>query len=149
MSSTSIEVVADKKLDPFHNPTYPQRVHILERPQLEQALRSCEERILPVRQKLNALGNHPERPTFERLYHQLLGARDQVAESVRRLPLETGGLYHEDKDRFEQALAAFDRVLKRWVKVVGSRRLHVVGDDPGASLKGCVANRRRRIDNLG
>ena len=39
MSSTSIEVVADKKLDPFHNPTYPQRVHILERPQLEQALR--------------------------------------------------------------------------------------------------------------
>jgi hypothetical protein len=119
VSSTSIEVVADKKLDPFHNPTYPQRVHILERPQLEQALRSCEDRILPVRQKLSALGNHPERPMYERLYHQLLGARDQVAESVRRIPLETGDLYHEDKERFEQALAAFDRLLKRWVQVGG------------------------------
>ena len=59
MSSTSFEVVADNKLDPFHNPTYPQREHILERPQLEQALRSCEERIFcPVLKKLNALGNH-------------------------------------------------------------------------------------------
>jgi hypothetical protein len=119
VSSTSIEVVADKKLDPFHNPTYPQRVHILERPQLDQALRSCEERTLAVRQKLSALGNHPDRPIYERLYHQLLGARDQVAESVRRIPLETGGLYDEDKERFEQALAAFDRVLKRWAKVGG------------------------------
>ncbi len=70
-------------------------------------------------QKLTALGNHPERPTFERLYHQLLGARDQVAESARRLPLETGDLYGEDKERFEQALAAFDRILKRWVKAGG------------------------------
>jgi hypothetical protein len=119
VSSTSIKVVADKKLDPFHNPTYPQRVHILERPQLEQALRSCEERLVPVFKKLNALGNHADRPAFERLYHQLLGARDQVAEAVRRLPLETGGLYHEDKERFEQALAAFDRVLKRWAKAGG------------------------------
>jgi hypothetical protein len=49
----------------------------------------------------------------------LLGARDQVAESVRRIPLETGDLYHEDKERFEQALAAFDRVLKRWAQVGG------------------------------
>jgi len=49
----------------------------------------------------------------------MLGARDQVAESVRRIPLETGGLYHEDKERFEQALAAFDRVLQRWVKAGG------------------------------
>lgn len=119
MSSTSIKAVADKKLDPFHNPTYPQRVHILERPQLEQALRSCEERLVPVLKKLNALGNHADRPTFERLYHQLLGARDQVAEAVRRIPLETGGLYHEDKERFEQALAAFERVLKQWAKAGG------------------------------
>jgi hypothetical protein len=119
VSSTSIEVAADKTLDPYHNPTYPQRVHILERPELEKALRSCEERIVPVIKKLSALGNHPNRPTFERLYHQLLGARDQVAEAVRRIPLETGGLYREDKERFEQALAAFDRVLKRWVKAGG------------------------------
>ena len=35
------------------------------------------------------------------------------------IPLETGDLYHEDKERFEQALAAFDRILKRWVKAGG------------------------------
>jgi hypothetical protein len=112
-------VATDKKSDPFHNPTYPKRVHILERLQLEQALRSCEVRLVPVLTKLNTLGNHPERPSFERLYHQLLGARDQVAEAVRRIPLETGGLYHEDKERFEQALAAFDRILQQWAKLGG------------------------------
>ncbi len=114
MSSTSIEAAADKKLNPFQNPSYPKRVHVLERAQLEQSLRSCDERMSPVLRKLNALGNHADRSTYERLYHQLLGARDQVAEAVRRLPLETGGLYHEDKERYEQALAAFDRILKRW-----------------------------------
>ncbi len=126
MSSTSIEVVADKKveagsrsLDPFHNPSYPQRVHIVERAELEESLRSCDARISAIRLKLNALGNHASRPTYERLYHQMLGARDQVAETVRRIPLETGGLYHEDKERYEQGLAALDRVLKKWDKVTG------------------------------
>ena len=37
-----------------------------------------------------------------RLYHQMQGARDQVAEAVRRLPLEVGGLYHEDHERFTE-----------------------------------------------
>ncbi len=48
------------------------------------------------------------------MFHQLQGARDQVAEGVRRLPLEAGELYHEDKERFEQAVAAFDRVWPKW-----------------------------------
>ena len=47
----------------------------------------------------------------------MLGARDQVAETVRRLPLETGALYDEDKERYEDALAAFDRVYRRWEAV--------------------------------
>ncbi len=59
MSSTSNEVVADKKLDPFHNPAYPQRVHILERPQLEQALRSCEEQNLARATKTDGAGKSP------------------------------------------------------------------------------------------
>jgi hypothetical protein len=99
---------------PFKSPTYPQRVHFAERAELEQRLRSIEERIQAVRRKLDLLGNQPERATLERLYFQMLGARDQVAEEVRRLPLETGVLYDEDKERYEEALAAFERVYRRW-----------------------------------
>jgi hypothetical protein len=49
-----------------------------------------------------------------RTFHQLQGARDQIAEGVRRLPLEAGELYHEDKERYHQALAAFNRVWQKW-----------------------------------
>src|SRR5262249_49183470 len=88
--------------DCFKSPTYPQRVHLHERAQLEASLGSCEERLHAVLNKLSALGKPPQRASFERLYHQMLGARDQVAEAVRRLPLETGALYDEDHERFEQ-----------------------------------------------
>jgi hypothetical protein len=99
---------------PFKSPTYPQRVHYAERAEMEQRLRSIEERIQAVRRKLDLLGNQPERAELERLYFQMLGARDQVAEEVRRLPLETGALYDEDRERYEEALAAFERVYRRW-----------------------------------
>jgi hypothetical protein len=99
---------------PFKSPTYPPRVHFDERAELEQRLRSIEERIQAVRRKLDLLGNQPERAELERLYFQMLGARDQVAEEVRRLPLETGALYDEDKERYEEAVAAFERVYRRW-----------------------------------
>jgi hypothetical protein len=44
----------------------------------------------------------------------MLGACDQVADAVRRLPKETGELYEEDRHRLEEAVAALDRVLARW-----------------------------------
>jgi hypothetical protein len=44
----------------------------------------------------------------------MLGARDQIAEGVRRLPLETGALYDEDHERYKEAVAAFERVYRRW-----------------------------------
>jgi hypothetical protein len=100
-------------VNPFKNPTYPQRVHFHERAALEATLQSCNERVRAIDQKLAALSSHPRRAEFERSYHQLRGARDQLAEAVRRLPLETGTLYDEDKERFEQALAAFERVSRR------------------------------------
>ena len=59
------------------------------------------------------------RAGLERLYFQMLGARDQVAEAVRRLPLETGDLYDEDKERYEEAVAAFERVCSSWEKAGG------------------------------
>jgi hypothetical protein len=56
-----------------------------------------------------------QRSTFDRLFAQMLGARDQVADCARRIPGETGGLYEEDHHRLEEALAALDRVEARWV----------------------------------
>jgi len=101
-------------LNPFKSPSYPPRTHLLERGALEERLRSCDERILAAEQKLSTLGSDHRRADFERIYHQMVGARDQVAEAVRRLPMETGALYDEDKERYEQALQAFDRAWRRW-----------------------------------
>jgi hypothetical protein len=100
--------------DPFHNPTYPVRDHVLESAELTQTVRSCSERVSSARQKLNSVANDPKQAIFARLYFQMLGARDQLAESARRMPLETGDLYHEDKERFEQAKAALERLWQRW-----------------------------------
>jgi hypothetical protein len=100
--------------NPYKSPTYPQRSHFHERGALEERLRSYEERIQAVRQDLDGLGSHPRRADYERIYHQMLGARDQIAEAIRRLPLETGALYDEDKERYEQAAAALERAFVRW-----------------------------------
>ncbi len=99
---------------PYHNPSYPQRTHIHERAHWQGVLKSCEERIAAARKKLDVLGSSVQRPAFERLYAQMLGARDQVADAARRLPGETGSLYEEDRERLEQAVAALDRVLRQW-----------------------------------
>jgi hypothetical protein len=103
----------------FHNPTYPVRDHFQESAALEAALRSCDERVRSAQQKLSALGNHPNQAQFVRLYHQMLGARDQISEARRRLPLETGDLYHEDQERYKQAIAALDRLWRSWEKACG------------------------------
>jgi hypothetical protein len=98
----------------FKSPTYPVRTHFAERAELERQLGSIEARIQAVRRQLDALGMRPDRSGPERYYFQMLGARDQVAEAVRRLPLETGALYEEDKERYVKALAAFERADRRW-----------------------------------
>lgn len=101
-------------VDPLKNPSYPQRVHIHERMHWQEILRRCEQRIATARQELNGLGDGPNRAAFERLYAQMLGARDQVADAARRLPVETGDLYAEDKQRVHGAVAALERSLQRW-----------------------------------
>jgi hypothetical protein len=100
--------------NPAKNPSYPQRVHLTERQPLEDTLREWDEKIATIGRKLAALGSHPSRDTHERLYHQMQGARDQLAEAVRRMPLETGTLYNEDRERLESAAAALSRLLQRW-----------------------------------
>jgi hypothetical protein len=107
-----------RSTDPFQNPTYLVRDHFLERAELEQTVQACSERINSARQKLESVAKHPQKASLVRLYFQMLGARDQLAESARRMPLETGTLYHEDKERYEQAKAALDRLWRNWDKVV-------------------------------
>jgi hypothetical protein len=105
--------------DPFHNPSYPRRDHFLAKAKLEEAVRACEERIRSAGQTLSSAANDPRQATFVRLYHQMLAARDQAATSARRMPLETGDLYEHDKERFEQAMAALDRLWQSWEKARG------------------------------
>jgi hypothetical protein len=100
--------------DPKKNPSYPQRVHLSEKPHWEGILQSVEGRLAVPRQKLSVLGNDPKRAAFERIFAQMLGARDQVADAVKRLPLETGGLYEEDHHRVDEAVAALDRLFTKW-----------------------------------
>ena len=123
-SSVSLETAAEPTsvsgtADPDHNPSYPRRTMCSSAPSSKRRCAACDQRLDAALQKLNVLANHAERPVFVRLYHQMQGARDQAAEAVRRLPLEVGGLYHEDHERFEQAIAAIDRIWRRWEKTGG------------------------------
>lgn len=100
--------------NPLKNPSYPQRVHLHERAHWQEVLKTVEERVGKARQKLDVIGSGPNRAAFEHLYCQMLGARDQVADAAKRMPTETGDLYTEDRHRLEEAVAALDRIFKRW-----------------------------------
>ena len=107
-------LVKTRRVNPLKNPSYPQRVHVHERAHWQGIMQQCEERIFKARQKLKVLPPGPNRALFERLFFQMEGARDQVADAARRLPGETGDLYEEDRHRLEEAVAALDRVFRRW-----------------------------------
>jgi hypothetical protein len=106
--------VRTQRIDPRRNPSYPERIHVHERAHWQGVLAKCEERVAAALAKLIALGNSPKRGEFEHLYAQMLGARDQVADAARRLPMEVGDLYEEDRHRLEEAVAALDRLEKKW-----------------------------------
>ncbi len=100
--------------DPKKNPSYPGRQHLHEKPHWQGILQSAEAQIAPFSQRLSVLGNDPNRTVYERLHAQMLGARDQIADAIRRLPGETGDLYEEDKHRVAEAITALDRLAQRW-----------------------------------
>jgi hypothetical protein len=101
-------------LDPKKNPSYPQRVHLSEKPHWLEVLQSVETRLGEAHQKLQSLDGATNRSVFEKLYAQMQGARDQVAAAVKRLPQETGHLYEEDHHRVDDAVAALDRLFQKW-----------------------------------
>jgi hypothetical protein len=107
-----VTVAHSQPSDPNKSPTYPQRVHVRERTQWQAVLKTWEDRIAAARQSLDSRG--ADRPASERMYVQMLGARDQIADAARRLPMEVGDLYEEDKHRLEEAVAALERLFARW-----------------------------------
>ena len=105
-----------KHTEPFHNPSYPQRVHFHERPQLEEIVRSWDAKIEELGQTLAQPNSNQGQEARHRLYHQMLGARDQLASAARRMPLETAALYDEDHELFHLAEAALGRLVEQWAR---------------------------------
>ena len=102
------------KIDPFRNPSYPKRTHYGEQAPILETLRSWEKKFEGAMKKLQVLGSSKDRPALEKLYHQAQGARDQLVEAARRLPLEAGALYEEDRERLRTAEAALARLARKW-----------------------------------
>ena len=100
--------------DPWKNPTYPQRVHLHERAHWQGVLDSWSERIASARRAPMTVAMRMDFAPFERMLHQMQGARDQIADAVRRLPMETFDLYEEDRHRLDEAVAALHRLFERW-----------------------------------
>jgi hypothetical protein len=112
--STPATADGSREGDAFHNPSYLKRTHYHEKDKLEETVRTADAQLGSMRATLDALASDPRHAEAVRLYHQLTGARDQIAECARRLPLEAGELYDEDKERYEQAVAAFERLRLKW-----------------------------------
>ena len=111
-----------RPIDPARkNPSYPQREHLHEKAQWIAQLQDVENKVNTARQMLNSLKTDPKRPAFERIFAQMQGARDQVADAVRRLPQETGDLYEEDHHRVADAQAALKRLFERWESLTTAR----------------------------
>ena len=95
--------------DPRRSPTYPQRVHIRERAKWQAVLTSWDEKIASSRASSRLSGEQAEI-----VFAQMAGARDQIAEAVKRLPMEVGEMYEEDKHRLEAGVAALERLMAKF-----------------------------------
>jgi hypothetical protein len=93
------------------SPSYPQRVHVRDRGRLKELVAHWEHQLATFGQELAA---SPDDPHRRRLYAQMLGARDQLADAARRMPMEVGDLYDEDHHRLECAVEAFERLGRQW-----------------------------------
>ena len=101
------ESAAPTDRDPRRNPSYPQRVHIGERAHWQSILASWDQKIA----EAQARGSNGEESS--RAFVQMSGARDQIADAVKRLPMEIGALYEEDKHKLEEAVAALERLMAK------------------------------------
>lgn len=97
--------------NPLRSPSYPQRVHAGERARFRAILETWDTRIGKARGELD--GDAPGSARMD-LFARMLGARDQLADAARRLPMEVTEMYHEDHHRLDEAVAALERLFARW-----------------------------------
>jgi hypothetical protein len=100
--------------DPKRNPSYPARTHTSERALWQTLLSNWTKKVAAVTSQLGTLGDHPQKAEYAYLAAQLQGGLDQIADAARRLPGEVGHMYEEDEQRVQYAVAALDRVIKKW-----------------------------------
>ena len=93
--------------DPNRSPTYPQRVHIGERAHWQSILNDWDQKIATAQSRGTSGAD------AARSFVQMSGARDQIADAVKRLPMEIGAMYEEDKHKLEEAVAALERLMAK------------------------------------
>ncbi|ADV61124.1 hypothetical protein Isop_0531 [Isosphaera pallida ATCC 43644] len=99
--------------DPRRNPSYPAKIHAYEGPHWQAVVAQARSRVEAVRVALEGMAE-AARQSKLRLYHQMLGALDQIEDMAKRLPGEVGDLYAEDRHKLEEAQAALDRLIARF-----------------------------------
>ena len=96
------------------NPTYPKRNHTTEGPKWLALLAEWDTKIeallktVPAGTSLGQLGEKG------RVLAQMVGSRDQIRDSAKRLPREVTHMYHEDLERLEHAVAALERLFQKY-----------------------------------
>lgn len=96
------------------NPTYPKRNHTTEGPKWMGLLAEWDAKIeallktVPAGKTLGELGEKG------RVLAQMVGSRDQIRDSAKRLPREVTHMYHEDHERLEHAVAALGRLFEKY-----------------------------------
>lgn len=99
--------------DPRHNPSYPAKIHAYEGPHWQAVAAQARDQVETARAALEGMAAEARLDKL-RMYHQMLGALDQIQDMARRLPGEVGDLYAEDLHKLDQARAALDRLVTRF-----------------------------------
>lgn len=103
-----------QRVDPRYNPSYPHRVHTRERDRWNALTAEWTERVEAAATKLDNLMKGPKGEEAHRLFVQMIGSRDQIAEAALRLPTEVGSIYDEDRHLMHEAEIALKRLFDRW-----------------------------------
>lgn len=96
------------------NPTYPKRNHTTEAPKWMDVLADWDTKIEVLLKAVPAGKDLGEMGEKGRVLAQMVGSRDQIRDSAKRLPREVTHMYHEDLERLEHAVAALDRLFMKY-----------------------------------
>lgn len=96
------------------NPTYPKRNHTTEAAKWMGVLADWDTKIEALLKAVPAGKDLGEMGEKGRVLAQMVGSRDQIRDSAKRLPREVTHMYHEDLERLEHAVAALGRLFMKY-----------------------------------